>query len=189
MKFSKDGTISITKMELKALYKWASTDKGRPNLYGIGVHPKTCALVATNGHRLIAARDTAGSAGDGDPWLIPIESVKLALDFAKKHSSIVIDREKIVVDDHAVTLPAGGDATPPPPYEQVLPRRGKKGDGDDNSIGLNAAYLADLSVFVPISENVNNLLRCECTGSLEPALFYMDIDNTCWDAVIMTVRV
>lgn len=199
-------SIILVKAEIKALLAHASTDITRAHLNGVRIQVQdgVLSLVATDGHRLVVARQAAELPDIG--LTVPSTGLKSGLGMLRRKS----DTLRIEPLDDGDVLLEGFDPKEGaslgriivkatdlafPPWQQVVPRHtgeGQDGEGSVTQIvNLRPKYLADLVLIERALKDAGgpaeDMHVLPGFGDLDPTVFIAGIDTE-WTVVIMPRR-
>lgn len=195
MKFDKqDATLHLTKADVAALATYASSDKTRAHIASVLVEPSRGRVVATDGHRLVAATAKEGGHA-GEAYLVPAAELAKAAKLIDAKSDLVLAATRGDNGDAVVRIQAGTstasfaapDAKTFPPVDQILAMRAAERGVVADRIGLNAKYLNDILLAQKAAES-NGVALEAWTDGAEPIWFEARGFDATWVGCIMPMR-
>lgn len=195
MKFDKqDATLHLTKADVAALATYASSDKTRAHIASVLVEPSRGRVVATDGHRLVAATAKEGGHA-GEAYLVPAAELAKAAKLIDAKSDLVLAATRGDNGDAVVRIQAGTstasfaapDAKTFPPVDQILAMRAAERGVVADRIGLDAKCLNDILLAQKAAET-RGVWVDPWTDVAEPIWFEARGFDATWVGCIMPMR-
>jgi hypothetical protein len=180
-------SVTVTKLELKALAAHASKDDTRPHINGICLQPTDMRVCATDGHRIAAVTAFGVEGIVADAVIVPLAAIKAML--RQPHAEWVLwpdGRAEAGGKDDASSVTFKPVDAKFPPVEQILKYDVRPNPGP--AFGLNVKYLADLKLVVDAAnfdgKGEPSVAVCPPVEPLDPIVFFTGK----WQVVLMPLR-
>lgn len=174
--------MKLSKRQLSALLRFASTDPSRINIYQVWFQGKTA--VATDGHRLAYVSDnTPPPPLDESGFAVPADDLRSFVKSMLKHDQLALGPRKSMLRNTKTGRTAdvsgvlGRSKISFPPYEQVFPKRQSR---RQRVTAFQPAYLADVRYLADLADVERvTAIPWFSEGIRAPVTFIPSVDSVC----------